>query len=75
MEDKSEILKGTVDVQGLIAVRYDEFAKAVHIEWACTAPWNNKVKGDFQRYQFMIEGENTQKLIEVYNYEWTEEEL
>lgn len=26
-------------------------------------------------YQFMIEGENTQKLMEVYNYEWTEEEL
>lgn len=122
------VLKGTVDVQGLLAIKYDEFAKAVHIEWACTAPWNNKVESDSQKYngvgghlfaiaadlsfrhgyegflfgeasngdvlqhyidnfhafqlgiagrpyQFMIEGENTQKLMEVYNYEWTEEEL
>ena len=122
------VLKGTVDVQGLIALRYDESAKAVHIKWACTAPWNNKVKTGAQIYQgvgghlfalavelscahgyegyvygdainpevlqhyienfeavlidtrgglyrFMIEGENTQKLMEVYNYEWTEEEL
>jgi len=122
------VLKGTVDVQGLVAVKYDESAKAVHIEWACTAPWNNKVESGNQRYQgvgghlfaiaaelsfkhgyegyvfgdasnadvfryyidnfhalpinttgclyrFMVEGENTQKLMEVYNYEWTEEEL
>lgn len=122
------VLKGTVDVQGLVAVRYDEFAKAVHIVWACTEPWNNKLESEFQIYQgvgghlfaisaelsyqhgyegyvygeatnvdvlqhyvdnfhalqigvtnspyrFMIEGENTQKLMEVYNYEWTEEEL
>ena len=122
------VLKGTVDVQGLIAIKYDECAKAVHIEWACTAPWNNKIESGYQRYQgvgghlfaiaaelsvkhgydgyifgeasnekvlryyiedfrafqlstianpyqFMIEGENAQKLMEVYNYEWTEEEL
>ena len=122
------VLKGTVDVQGLIAVRYDSLAKAVHIIWACTAPWNNKIKNGNQTYQgvgghlfaiaaelsfkhgydgyvfgdainkevfeyylthfqaipinvgsglkrFMIDGENTQKLMEVYNYEWTEEEL
>lgn len=122
------VLKGTVDVQGLIAIRYDDSAKATYIVWACTAPWNNKVKTGTQTYQgvgghlfaiaaelsfkhgyegyvfgdavnkevlqhyienlgaaqiysrsglnrFMIEGENTQKLMEVYNYEWTEEEL
>ena len=122
------VLKGTVDVQGLKAIRYDEPAKAVHIEWACTAPWNNRLETTTQRYQgvgghlfaiaselsfkhgyggyvygdasnadilqyyiekfdavplntrdgkyrFMIEGENTQKLMEVYHYEWTEEEL
>ena len=122
------VLKGSVDVQGLIALRYDECAKAVHIVWACTAPWNNKIESQSSRYQgvgghlfaiaadlsfqhgyegylfgeasnvnvlqhyidnfqaiklsvtgspyhFMIEGENTQKLMEVYNYEWTEEEL
>lgn len=122
------VLKGTVDVQGLVAIKYDESARAVHIEWACTAPWNNKIKGGVQKYQgvgghlfaiaaelsfehgyegyvfgdasnadvfqyyienfqampinttsglyrFMIDGENTQKLMEVYSYEWTEEEL
>lgn len=122
------VLKGTVDVQGLIAVEYDDLAKAVHIRWACTAPWNNKIKTGQQKYQgvgghlfaivaelsykrgydgylygdainqevfqhyvdnfyalpintrvgqhrFMIEGDNTQKLMEVYNYEWTEEKL
>lgn len=122
------VLKGTVDVQGLVAIRYDEFAKAVHIVWACTAPWNSKLESDTQRYQgvgghlfaiaaelsfkhgyegfvfgdainttvlqyyiehfqaslvnarsglyrFIIEGEKTQELMEVYNYEWTEEEL
>lgn len=122
------VLKGTVDVQGLIALRYDDAAKATYIVWACTAPWNNKLKTGTQKYQgvgghliaiaaelsfthgyegyvygdaineevfrhyhmnfhasqiftrngthrFMIDGENTQKLMEVYNYEWTEEEL
>ena len=122
------VLKGTVDVQGLIAIRCDELAKAVHIVWSCVAPWNNKLKtakvtyqgigghlfaiaaelsfikgyegyvfGDainedvlqhyvenFQAshihtrdgtYRFIINPENTHKLMEVYNYEWTEEEL
>jgi len=35
------VLKGTNDIQGLIAVRYDEIAKAVYVKWACTAPHNN----------------------------------
>ena len=122
------VLKGTVDVQGLVAIRYDDFARAVYIVWACTAPWNNKVKTEKQKYQgvgghlfaiaaelsltcgydgyvygdainyevynhyinefnaspfttsvypfrFAIDGEYTQKLMEVYDYEWTEEEL
>ena len=45
------VLKGSVDVQGLIALRYDECAKAVHIVWACTAPWNNKIESRSPRYQ------------------------
>jgi len=122
------VLKGSVDVQGLIAIKNDEFAKAIHIMWACTAPWNNKNKNGMQKYQgvgghliaiaaeisfergyegyvfgdaintnvfehyvenfrasqigfkdglrrIMISGENTRELMEVYNYEWTEEEL
>lgn len=35
------VLKGTVDVQGLIAVQYDTVAKAVYLVWACVAPHNN----------------------------------
>lgn len=122
------VLKGTVDVQGLVAIKYDESSKAVHMVWACTAPWNNKNKkgkqlyegvgghlfaiaaelsfnrgyegyvyGDAMNldvftyyvekfhaspiltntnpYRIAINGENTKKLMEVYNYEWTEEEL
>lgn len=35
------VLKGTYDVQGMIAVRYDDEARAVHVVWGCTAPHNN----------------------------------
>lgn len=122
------VLKGTVAVQGLVAVRNDVDARAVYIVWACTAPWNNKNEVKTQKYQgvgghlisvaaelsfkrgfqgyifadainenvykhyvksfhasligmnnslwrFMVDGENARKLMEVYNYEWTEEEL
>ena len=35
------VLEGTFDVQGLIAISYDDVNSAVHINWACTAPQNN----------------------------------
>lgn len=35
------VLKGTYDVQGLIAVEDDNDAKALHIVWACVSPENN----------------------------------
>ncbi len=35
------VLKGTNDVQGLVAIQYDDEAQAVHIAWGCTAPSNN----------------------------------
>jgi len=35
------VLKGTVDIQGLIAIEYDEEFRAVHMVWACAAPHNN----------------------------------
>lgn len=35
------VLKGTMDIQGLIALEYDSDAQAVHILWGCTAPHNN----------------------------------
>ena len=35
------VLKGTVDIQGLIALTDDEQSNAVYINWACTSPENN----------------------------------
>lgn len=35
------VLKGTNDVQGMIAIRYDDTAQAVYLVWGCTAPQNN----------------------------------
>ena len=35
------VLKGTMDIQGLVAIQYDETSKAVYILWGCTAPENN----------------------------------
>lgn len=122
------VLKGTVDIQGLIAIRYDEDCKAVNIAWACTAPQNNvwqykkqkysgvgghlfaiaselSVKKGYEGfvygeaidrelyeyyierfgayplppvnnpYRFMLSDEATAYIREVYNYEWSDEEL
>lgn len=122
------VLKGTVDIQGLIAVRYDEEAKAVNLVWGCTAPQNNIWQYKKQKYsgvgghlfaiaselsvkkgydgfvygeamdeelyhyylsnygalplppvnnpfRFMLSDEATARIREVYNYEWSEEEL
>jgi len=46
------VLKGTFDIQGLVAVEPDEEAGALHIVWACTAPQNNKNQSPFgfQKY-------------------------
>ncbi len=38
---KALVLRGTVDVQGLIAIKDEPSNKAVHILWACTSPNNN----------------------------------
>ncbi len=35
------VLKGTVDIQGMVAIAQDKDSSAVHIHWACTAPHNN----------------------------------
>lgn len=35
------VLKGTNDIQGLVAVEYDCDANAVHLLWACVSPDNN----------------------------------
>ena len=44
------VLKGTVDIQGLIALRNDTASAAVYIQWAVTAPQNNKWDFDYQKY-------------------------
>lgn len=36
------VLKGTVSIEGLIALEPMDEQKAVHIRWACTAPHNDK---------------------------------
>lgn len=35
------VLKGTIDIQGMIALDYDDVAKAIYVRWGCTAPQNN----------------------------------
>lgn len=122
------VLKGTVDIQGLIAVKYDDTNMAVNIVWACTAPQNNVWRNKKQKYagvgghlfaiaselsvkkgydgfvygeamdrelyeyymdnfnafplppinnpyRFMLSGETTAQIREVYNYDWSDEEL
>ena len=122
------VIKGTTDIQGLIAVKNDIEANAVYVHWACTAPHNNVWEYGEQKYKgvgghllaiaaqkslewnhegvfhadamdkdilqhyvkvfdawelplpgrplhFIIEEMASQKLREVYTYEWTSDEL
>lgn len=38
---KALVIKGTVNIQGMIAMKDEPDSKAVHILWACTSPNNN----------------------------------
>lgn len=122
------VLKGTVDIQGMVAIQYDNEAQAVYVLWGCTAPDNNiweygkkrfdgvgghlfaiasdlSVKAGYDGfvyaeamdkelfkyyltefgalplppantpYRFMISDTMTEKIREVYSYEWTDEEI
>ncbi len=44
------VLKGTMDIQGLIAVSPNDEADSLFIHWACTAPQNNIHKYGNQKY-------------------------
>ena len=44
------VLKGTYDVQGMVAIQYDDVAKAVYLMWGCTAPHNNIWQYGKQRF-------------------------
>ena len=122
------VLKGTMSIQGMVALTYDNDAKAVYVLWGCTAPENNvweygkkkysgvgghllaiasdlSVKAGFDGfivaeamdeelfnyyitefgalplppvnnpYRFMISDVMSKKLREVYDYEWTDENI
>ena len=44
------VLKGTMDIQGMVAIQYDDEAKAVYVVWGCTSPQNNIWQNGFQVY-------------------------
>lgn len=45
------VLKGTFDIQGLIALENHEGDGAIHIAWACTSPDNNIWQYGKQKYK------------------------
>lgn len=120
------VLKGTMDIQGMVALELDEDSRAVYLSWGCVAPQNNiwkygkkrfcgvgghliaiaseisvkhgyegyivseamnrqlleyyisefgaiRLPGIDHPYRFMLSDAATQKIREVYNYEWTED--
>ena len=121
------VIKGTVDIQGLIALTDDIQSNAVYINWACTSPENNiwrngsklydgvgghlfaiainismqrghdgcvhaiamdkdilqhyidtfgaMVIGILHPFHFTIEEESAKKIMEIYKYEWSNEEF
>ena len=121
------VIKGTVDIQGRIAVTDDPKSNAAYINWACTSPNNNKWRNGTQEYEgvgghlfaiaielslkkghggvvhavamdseilehykkdfgaipigiihpyhFSIEEVSAKKIMEVYKYEWSDDEL
>lgn len=44
------VVKGTTDVQGLVALQKNDDYKAVYITWMCSAPQNNKEIMKTQKY-------------------------
>ncbi len=122
------VIKGTMDIQGLVAIKNDVDANAAYVHWACTAPHNNVWEYNEQRYKgvgghllaivaqksrqwghegvfhadamdkeilehyvkafgawkmplpghpqhFVVEESAAHKLMEVYTYEWTDDEV
>jgi hypothetical protein len=44
------VIKGTMDIQGMVAIENDDSAGAIHVVWACTAPENNIWENKTQKY-------------------------
>lgn len=47
---ETEVIKGTVDIQGLVALYPSRDMQGVFITWMCTAPLNNKQLGNEPGY-------------------------
>ena len=121
------VIKGTVDIQGLVAISNTPKVNAMYITWMCSSPENNrhiaeevkylgvgghlfaiavqksidygyngyvygfasnekllshyiktlnaKIIGTLHPYHFAIDEKNAKKIVEVYEYEWTDEEI
>lgn len=121
------VIKGTVSIEGLVALKAIDDYGAVYVTWLCSAPHNNPIIAETKKYigvgghlfaiaidrsikngfsgaitgnaankdllnhycevfnathigiihpyQFFIDEENAKKIIEVYQYEWTDDEL
>ena len=44
------VIEGTVDIQGLIALKPNDDIKAMYAAWMCTAPQNNPQIANFPKY-------------------------
>ncbi len=44
------VLEGTVDIQGLVALKRNDELKAMYIAWMCTAPQNNPQMYDLPKF-------------------------
>lgn len=44
------VVEGSVDIQGLVALRKDDETKSVYIAWMCTGPENNKLIVETPKY-------------------------
>lgn len=45
------VLKGTQDIQGLVALKNDVSAQACYIHWACVSPSNNNWENHHRKYK------------------------
>lgn len=89
------VLKGSVDIQGLIALQNIDDYNSVYISWMCAAPQNNPMIVPTKKYlglgghlfaiavecsiragyEGAITANAANKIKEVYDYEWTDDEL
>ena len=47
------MLKGTFEIQGMVAIEPDNDSDALHIVWACAAPHNNKMKPPYGEQKYL----------------------